>query len=387
MTPRQRLLAALSGGEVDRPPVWTHIPFVVTADGFVPRAFHGYAEFDNWRERDPAYVRLVRRMQAECDNCYIWRPPCMHHETILLPLSATRTSTSVDADGRAVTISTVSVAGASLRQVTVTQPGAGHTWTVEHVCKTPSDAERLLDIPYDGPHPGSGDFFQAQTWLGERGLICIGLPSPLLTVCRLFDPMEFLVLVRTERDLIHRLLALAAERTERNLGVLIETGVGPLFRFGGAEHATPPLMAPSDFDELVVRYDAPLTALLKRAGHRVAVHCHGSIRHALMRFSEMGVDMTDPVETLPDGDITLEEARAIAGDRMTLAGNIQVRELATLTPAGIRQRVRDLISRVGPRRLIVTTTGTPLEAIGPSLEANYHALIDETITWRQEGDS
>ena len=93
----------------------------------------------------------------------------------------------------------------------------------------------------------------------------------------------------------------------------------------------------------------------------------------------MGVDVTDPVETRPDGDVTAAEARQLADDRVTLAGNLQVRELAALPPAAIGERVRRLIAEVGPRRLIVTATGTPLEAIPPGLEANYHAMMDAVL--------
>ncbi len=174
---------------------------------------------------------------------------------------------------------------------------------------------------------------------------------------------------------------LAAERTAAAIDDLLAAGVGPLFRFGGEEHATPPLMAPADFDDFLVRRDLPLMAAIKRAGRFVAVHCHSRLRHTLTRFVEMGVDMTDPVETLPDGDLSIEQARAIAADRVTLAGNIQVRKLTTMTPENLRVRVRELIDRAGPRRLIVTATGTPLEAIPPALEKAYHAMMDSVLEW------
>jgi len=45
------------------------------------------------------------------------------------------------------------------------------------------------------------------------------------------------------------------------------------------------------------------------------------------------------------------------------------RELITRTPEQIRERVRQIIEEGGPDRLVVTTTGAPLEA-------NYRALIE-----------
>ncbi|MGD9127086.1 MAG: hypothetical protein PVH19_06875 [Planctomycetia bacterium] len=77
MTPRERLLRTLQGQPVDRVPIYTQIPFAITDDGFRPGPFHGYEDYDDWREQDPRYVELVRRMEEECDNLFIWRSPCM----------------------------------------------------------------------------------------------------------------------------------------------------------------------------------------------------------------------------------------------------------------------------------------------------------------------
>jgi uroporphyrinogen-III decarboxylase len=212
-------------------------------------------------------------------------------------------------------------------------------------------------------------------------LIWVTVPSPILVVCRLFDPTEFLVYVRTESALIHQLLEVVAERIETNLRILLNTGVGPVVRFGGAEHATPPMMSPADFDAMVVRYDRPLVELVKKHGHHVAYHCHGQLRHALTRFVEIGVDQTDPVEQIPDGDLTLHEAREITQGRVTLTGNLQMREMAACRPEEIRDRVKQILSEAGPDRLIVTTTGTPIEPISSTLAENYHAMISATLEW------
>ena len=98
-----------------------------------------------------------------------------------------------------------------------------------------------------------------------------------------------------------------------------------------------------------------------------------------MMSATRGADQTDPCEALPDGDLTLAEARAIAGDQITLTGNIQMRELYSEDAAYIRRRVRQIIEEAGPRRLIIATTGTPLEAIPPHVEENYNAMIDAVV--------
>ena len=381
MEPRDRLLRTLAGEPVDRIPVYTQIPFGLTAAGFKPAPFHGYEDYDDWRTQDPAYWRLVRRMEAECDNFFIWRPPCMLASNFFTPASVTRSLPPAQQDGWIVTTTLLEAGGRTLRTVSAVQPGRGHTWVREPYCKGPEDAELLLHLPWQGAPAEPGDFFRLQQLLGGRGVMWVTVPSPITVVCGLFGLTEFLILMRTHGGLIYRLQEAAAERVGANLEALLKAGVGPVIRFGGAEHLTPPLASPRDFDALAVAYDAPLTKLVKRHGCMVAVHCHGHIRHALARFVEMGVDQTDPVEQEPDGDLTLAEARAIAARQITLTGNLQMRELAVASPDYIRERVRQIIRDAGPDRLILTTTGAPLERIPPAIEANYNAFIDAALEY------
>ena len=381
MNSRQRLLTVLQGGTPDRVPVYTQMPFGLEGERFVPAQFAGYDELDEWRREDPAYVRLTRRMEAEVESFFIYRPSCLRPERIFLPPHLEETSRESTPAGAVVETSLTHLATQTLRRRTEMQPGTGHTWAVEHLCKTPEEAESLLSVSWTPANWRPEELEAFEERLGDRGLVWLNVPSPLLVVCRLFDPEEFLVLIRTHSTLIRELMDLAAARIGEILAGVISQGGSAVIRFGGAEHATPPLASPNDFDELVVHYDAPLVRLCKEAGRRVAVHCHGHLRHALERFVEMGVDQIDPVETEPDGDITLEEAREIAGDAITLTGNIQMREMYAGTPDSIESRVREILDVWGPRRTIITTTGTPLERISAELETNYHRLIDATQRW------
>lgn len=379
-SPNERLLRVLRGERVDRVPIFTQIPFTMNATGnFYPGPFHGYEDYDDWRERDPEYHRLVNRMERECDNFFVWRPACMKPDRIFI--AANRVTTEVLADGRVRRVETVEADGMALRSVFIVQPGTGHTWQTEHFCKRADDVCALLEMPFDPVKAGCEDYFDILHKLGGKGVVWVTIPSPLLAVCRLFDPMTFLMMTATDPDLINRLMETAAERIATVLEVLLQEGCGPVIRFGGAEHATPPLMSERDFDWLVTQYDGPLMQLCKKYGRMVAVHCHGNIRHALKRFAEMGVDQTDPVEQMPDGNITLAEARILTCNRITLTGNIQMRELQSGEPAEIQARVRQIINEAGSERLVITSTGTPLEQINARLSANYHAMIDAALKY------
>ena len=380
ITSKERLLSVLRGERADRVPVFTQIPFKLNAAGnFYPGPFHGYEDYDDWRACDPEYHKLVNRMEKECDNFFIWRPACMKPDRIFVP--AVDTTSETLTDGRVQRVETVKIDGKALQSVFIMQPGTGHTWQTEHFCKDSGDACALLEMSFDPVNAGCEDYFDVLHKLGNRGVIWVTIPSPLLAVCRLFDPTTFLMLTATDPCLINRLMETATRRIAAILEVLLQEGCGPVIRFGGAEHATPPLMSERDFDWLVTQYDDPLMRLCKEHGRLVAVHCHGNIRHALKRFVEMGFDQTDPVEQLPDGNITLTEARTLSRNRITLTGNIQMRELHNGKPEEIKARVRQIINEAGCERLIITTTGTPLERIDDRLAANYHAMIDATLKY------
>jgi hypothetical protein len=58
-----------------------------------------------------------------------------------------------------------------------------------------------------------------------------------------------------------------------------------------------------------------------------------------------------------------------------------MRELHNAEPQVIEARVQELIEQAGPQRLIISTTGTPLEKITPRMEENYCRLIDATLRY------
>ena len=93
----------------------------------------------------------------------------------------------------------------------------------------------------------------------------------------------------------------------------------------------------------------------------------------------MGVDQTDPVESVPYGEVTLAEARKITSEKITLTGNIQFSELLEGDTEYIRKRVDGILREAGKGRLVISTTATPLERIAPALYDNYNAMIDAVI--------
>ncbi|MBN2558694.1 MAG: hypothetical protein JXB33_08080 [Clostridia bacterium] len=377
MNARERLLNVLEGKKPDRIPVFTLIPFGIENGRFVPEQFHGYEDIDEWRKNDPLYCKLTDTMEKECDNIFLFKPACLDEQNIFINPRNVSIHSKTD-DGNKVTMVYEAF---GLQKTEVYQMGSGHKWITRHFCTGIDDALRLAEqeytpLQYDMEPEGKINK------LGERGISWCTIPSPVMSVCRLFNPQDFLLFSAIYRKEINRLMDIAFERTQSVLEKLLERTSSPVIRFGGAEHATPPMMSPYDFDRLVFEYDKPLMDLCHSMGKMTAVHCHGNIRHAVGRFVEMGVGQIDPVEALPWGDISLEEIRQITKDRITLTGNIQFSEISNESSEHIRERVRDIIRKAGPERLIISTTGTPPERIPQRQFDNYNAMIDETLKYR-----
>jgi uroporphyrinogen-III decarboxylase len=189
-----------------------------------------------------------------------------------------------------------------------------------------------------------------------------------------------------ERSLVDRLIETAYERVAERLDYVLEQGVGPLIRIGGCEQATPPLMSNRDFDQFIVNYEGRLWQLVRQAGPKTDqilwVHCHGKIATVLDRFIDGGVQLLEPVEPPPQGDIELAEAkrRAAAGP-MTLMGNIEVSDLERCSPDEIEVQVRRAINAGGRQRFILGASAQAVSAIDDHLRDNLVRFIEAGIKY------
>ena len=87
----------------------------------------------------------------------------------------------------------------------------------------------------------------------------------------------------------------------------------------------------------------------------------------------------------PMGDVTPAQARQVAGQRLTLEGNIQINRMYEATPAEIRDETRALMADVFAHgtNLIVSPTASPyIRGAGEVCFPQYQAMVDEVLAWR-----
>ena len=240
------------------------------------------------------------------------------------------------------------------RKSTVGKPG----YQQEYMLKEPDDIKRLLAFPYE-PYLFSADrYWDSEQAVGDRGITVFGLDHAMYGLQRLIGSENFALWSLECRDLLVEAMSVFAERIRTHALRTFDAGVRPVFGWVGPELCIPPLMSPADFDAFVFDVDKPLVDLIHERGGRVWVHCHGKMGPVLERFVDMGIDVLNPIEPPPMGDITLAEAFERVGDRMGLEGNIETHDLMT----GTREQVRDLVREAiaagrGKRHILCTCSG------------------------------
>ncbi len=330
MTSRERLLKTLNGKKVDRVPISLY-----EFDGF----------YDMWIRDYPEYVKILEYAEGKTDKMYFWGPSgCDKPSLFYGEIEDGNINTTKWEEGKSVhTRTAIKTPLGEIFSHARQDEGIQTSWAIENLCKDEEDAKKLLSLPYIPWHPPLDSFFELDRGLGDSGIILVDIPDALCMTVDIFGFTRFLMMYMDNRKLIFKLMNFFQERIYNYLQYILERGAVTLYRIVGPEYATPPYLPPKEFDNLVTPYDKELVDLLHRYGALARLHSHGKIKQALKSFIEMGIDATDPVEPPPDGDIELDEAREILGNKITLIGNIEERLLEIGTKEDIGNAVRKAI--------------------------------------------
>ena len=241
--------------------------------------------------------------------------------------------------------------------------GVRTVWRHDLLIKSDDDIDRFLSAPFAPLGPDVEAFRRKRAALGDRGLVEIEAPDPLCLVVENMSYEDFMVRTIFMPEKIDALLDRAAELIHTWLEGLLRAGFGPVFRIFGPEYAAPPVMSLKHFRKYVTTYDRPLVELIHRYGGFVRYHCHGPIRRILDEFLSLGVDMTDPCEAPPNGDLTLRELADRAGKDLVLIGNIQLDDIERAPAEKIDRLVAEAVDAVSGRApSVLCTTACPFSS-------------------------
>jgi len=349
MTSRQRILSAMRGEPVDRVPV-------------VIRGVNPYERFMNWRgEAHPSYAPLLELVRNCCDTEHLL---AIGRGFFLNGADLVITSRVRECQGWRETHATLETPLGPLTAIHREGLESYSHATIKHWITCEEDVERFLALPFACAEADVPSYRAAEKTLGDRGYTLPYLDSPIGWVHALLGS-ELLAIWSVEApELLHRLLEATQERCLTFVRSFLEATEVPVLGLQGQETVTPPLLSPACFNDLVVRYEAPLIREIHRHGAMVYVHCHGYMNAVIERFADMGVDVLHPVEAPPMGDITLLEAKRRVGGCVCLAGNIQIGDIMSCDRQEIIAQVQQTIQDGMPGgRFILTLSATPFERV------------------------
>lgn len=254
-------------------------------------------------------------------------------------------------------------------------------YELEHFVKTARDIEALMSVPYE-PYPlDMAGFVESDGRAGERGLCMYGLGNAMYCLQMVMGPERFALMSIESRDLLHEAIGEYSRRILFEVKRVFDAGYKPVFSWVGPETCIPPLMSPHDFEEFVMRYDKPLCEYIHERGGHVWVHCHNKVGKFISRFIEMGVDVLNPLEPPPMGDVNLADVVAKHGNAIGLEGNIETHDLWSAEKGKIEDLVEAAVAEGAKSgRFILCPSAGYMEFTNPT-----ERYIDNLMTYLNFG--
>jgi uroporphyrinogen-III decarboxylase len=380
-------MAAYRGETADRIPMASPISWQPMRD--IAREKPG-----GWRN-DPAFIRLAALVEKHCDPVPPYNP--MKLPPVFSTISYQRFMEAPDdfierlpakltSPTRTEKTTVLHTPKGDLFWTTFEDDGIETSWDMRKPIERLEDIEKMLSVPYSFKRPDAAAFEPFREYRQEMGRDCIGgagINSMVAMLCGMMDFELLLEWVMTEPATIKRLADVWLERTWEKVDFLLSQGVGPFWHFNGVERASPPMMGPRQWNELVVPYDGEIMRRIKARDPeaKIHVHCHGKVATLLPSWLDMGVDSTDPVEPPAQGNIAFADAKRLVAGRMTLFGNIEFVDMERCTPDEMEARVRTAIEDGGKKHMLLYPSATPHERHSDRLLANAERYIQAGVKY------
>lgn len=381
MTGRQRLLATLAGEKTDRAPVWLRDQFQYGgrfplrtektldvcmldpfADGWVNQDPHMQRIWDKQREIGPDIIKEFVVPGKVC-NRLLCTPPS---QFVLV--------SDTYVGDQHVTCYELETPKGPLRTTTVCKQNVSTMWQEKYLVEDEVDIEKIMSVPF-AVEPIDRTVYDAERQLlGEDGIMMMQIDTPFIAVSGLMDFGKFLLLCGMNQELLRKLCDVAFERIYQVVERLLQAGMGDLFRLNGSEQATPPMNSPQVYKDFVYPYEKELAALIHKYGKFVSVHSHGRVSRNLPLMVDAGIDMVDPIEPMPAGDISFQDARKLTDKRIVLAGNLQFSELEVRDTDYVNRMVAQIFAD-GHDKIVLTPTASPITFMSERLRDNYLAML------------
>lgn len=248
-------------------------------------------------------------------------------------------------------------------------------WVVKPIITDPEAEEAALLATLTDPWTKDASEARAvKAAVADRGIICSGLPVPLAWWLYQRRHLDQAVLDFYDRpQLVERILAVYSEWALEALKAMASLIKPDMFMFGGSV-ASMSVVSPALYRRYAFPFLCEAVQIARSNGVLTGVHMCGRCGDALDMLAEAGVDMVEPLESPPGGDVSLAEVKRRYGARLCLKGNVNTfQTLARGTPEDVVAEARQCMVDAGDGGGFILSTGDQVP--GDTPEANFVALI------------
>ena len=211
--------------------------------------------------------------------------------------------------------------------------------------------------------------------------ISVNLPGVLENASWLMGFQSFSYALFDEPDLIKAIVEKVGEvtvATARHAASI--DNVGMLFLGDDMGYSGGTLVSPAVLRKHIFPYHRRLAETAHAAGKLMVLHCCGNLEKIMDEVIDNGFDAKQSFE---DKIMPIEEAYRRWGDRITVAGGLDMDLLARGTEEQVRRRTRDILTVCAAKGTgYCLGTGNTVANYIP--KQNYLAMLDEGHRWNRE---
>lgn len=330
MTPRERMLAALSRGVPDRLPATIHQwqPY------HLKKYMRGMSDIEAFRSVGlDAAITLWDVNDGKST-------PTWQVETVTTPLNAE--------EWRIDTTITTPEGVLTQRE----EANDKTTWTVDYLIKQPEDmllVKKYLPVPVLRKE----EVDATKALLGDggilRGLVFGEQAGPWQHATCLVGVEKLIMLTYDDPGWVHELLQALTEKKLQFIDQSLRGAAFDLIEMGGGA-ASSTVISPKMFKKFCLPYDRALHDALHAAGHKLVYHTCGGMMPILELIVENGCDASETISPPGvGGDAVPAEVKRRIGDQVCLIGGLdQINLLGSGTPEEVRAEVHRLFEALGP---------------------------------------